>query len=537
MTDTAVHEHDAAALADLAENEPVDVDLDGTKVLLVRRGERVWAVAGLCPHKGVPLSKGVVEDGVGPDGRAEPRIVCGLHRAAFALHDGALRKPPACEALASYRVRVEGGRVMVSVPADDEPHPLPAMATRGDDDRHFVVVGAGAAGWRAAEALRREGFEGRVTVVTDEAPLPYDRTDLSKGYIKADEPPPDPVIREEAAIARHGIDVVEASVTGLDPDGRALSLRNGHDRTLRYDRILLATGADARRLDVPGADLPGIHVIRTLADAKALRADLADALAEAKDGGRRLDVAVVGGGFVGLEAASALSGKDDVRVTVVLQDAVPFADLFGEAFGRRMKAEHEEAGVQFETEASVTGFGGESRVSAVRLDGRDPVGCDLVILAVGASPRTGWLPFERDEDGGIAVDEGFRVAGRDDVFAAGDIARVPTPWGHVRIEHWRFAQECGELAARNMLGTPAPYDGTPFFWSMQQIEGSYTYTGHAEGFDSVDGDVEPTNFAAAYVKDGRVDAVLAHGITDEVTALEPRMAGRGPLERGAVEMG
>ena len=511
-------EHRAARLSDLGDGDPVDVDLDGTKVLLVRQGDTVHAVAALCPHKGVPLSKGVVEGG---------RIVCGIHRAAFELATGEVVKPPACESLARYDVRIEGDDVFVAVD-DREAHPLPAMGRKGASNEHFVVIGAGAAGWRAAEALRRDGFEGRVTVVTDEAAPPYDRTDLSKGYIKADEQPDDPIIRRPRDIREHDIEVVQAHVTALDPNARTISLRNG--QTLAYSKVLIATGCDARRLDVEGSNLPGIHVIRTLTDAKRLRADLA----RVRDGGAA-NIVIVGGGFIGLEAASALCGKDGVSVTVVLSGSKPFAELFGDAFAERLKREHEAAGVRFVTNTKVTGFGGEERVSDVQTDG-EPIPADLVVVAIGAEPRTHWLPFKRGDDGGVAVDEHFAVRGAKDVYAAGDIARVPTQWGDVRIEHWRFAQETGELAARNMMGTPAPYDGTPFFWSMQQIEGSYTYTGHANGFDAIEGGVQEKDFAAAFVKDGKIQAVLAHGVDDEVTALEPRMHGRGPLPKGEVEL-
>ena len=501
-------EHRAAALSDLQDDEPIDVELDGTKVLLVRHGGSVHAVAALCPHKGVPLSKGIVADG---------RIVCGIHRAAFDLKSGEVVKPPACENLARYDVRVDGNDIYVTVPENHEPHPLPRMG-KGGGEKHFVIVGAGAAGWRAAETLRRESFDGRITVVTDEHPLPYDRTDLSKAYLSSDEMPDDPIIRAAGPIAAHDIEVREGAVSALDPDAKTVTV-NG--KAIAYDRVLIATGSDARRLEVPGADLDGIHVIRTLDDAKTLRNDLSNA--------RNGNVVIVGGGFIGLEAAAALSGKD-VNVTVVLRGDAPFADLFGDEFAQRLKREHEEAGVRFVTKTNVTGFEGDARVARVKTDG-DALPADLVIMAVGAEPRTGWLPFETGDDGGVAVDEAFRVRGQADVFAAGDIARVPTEWGNVRIEHWRFAQETGELAARNMLGQSAPYDGTPFFWSMQQIAGSYTYTGHAEGFDSIEGDVEPQDFSAGYVKDGMVQAVLAHGVMDEVTALEPKMAGRGPLPK------
>ena len=167
-------EHKAASLAELQENVPTDADVGGTGVVLVRRGDAVHALAGKCPHRGVPLSKGIVDGDT---------IVCGVHRAAFSLATGELLSPPACESLARHDVRIDGDDVLVTL-ADGDAHPLPTMAKRGTDARRFVVVGSGGAGWRAAETLRREGFEGAITVVTDEGDEPYDRTELSKSYLK-----------------------------------------------------------------------------------------------------------------------------------------------------------------------------------------------------------------------------------------------------------------------------------------------------------------------------------------------------------------
>ncbi len=500
-------EHRAAVLADLPDGKPHEVTLGDTKVVLVRQGDAVHALAGLCPHKGVPLAKGLVEGG---------RIVCAAHRAAFDLATGALLAPPACEGLARYKVRLADGAVHVTVPDDDVPHPVPAMTGRGDDARHFVIVGNGGAGWRAAEMLRREGFAGRLTVVAGETTTPYDRTDLSKAYLKADETPDDPVLRDRDAIAAAGIEILDARAQSLDPETRTLTLADG--MTLAADALLLATGSDARTLDVPGADLEGVHTLRTLADAKAFRAAL--------DGARH--VVVIGAGFIGLEAAAALSQREGFEVTVIATEDLPLAGKFGDAFGRRILAEHEAAGVRVVTGAKVTGLGGAGRVSEVRVEGMDPVPADLVLVAVGASPRTGWLPFETGDDGGIAVEPGLGVPGAPGVFAAGDIARVPTPWGPVRIEHWRFAQETGELAARNMLGQGHVYDGTPFFWTMQQAKGSYTYTGHAEAWDAIAGAPDGETFRMDFRRDDRTDAVLALGFDDGVTGMVPRMAGRGP---------
>ena len=519
-------EHRVASLAELEENRPTDAEAGGTEILLVRRGDTVHALAAHCPHRGVPLSKGIV------DGDA---IVCGVHRAAFSLETGELLSPPACESLARHEVRIDGDDVYVTL-AGTEAHPLPTMAKRGTDTRRFVVVGSGGAGWRAAETLRREGFEGAITVVADEGGAPYDRTELSKTYLKPAEggEPEDPVLREPAAAEAHDIDVVVGRATGLDPKGKRLTLEGAPVDGLDYDALLIATGCDARSLDVPGSDAPGIHTIRSLGDAKALRRDLA-AVRERADGGT-IRAVIVGAGFVGLEAATSLSAHDDVSVTLTMPDELPMAGKFGEDFARRLKSEHEDAGVTFRTGAETTGFatdGEGGRVSGVELDDGTTIEADIVVVAVGAAPRTGWLPFETEEDGGIAVEAGLGVPGADGVWLAGDIARVPTDWGKVRIEHWRFAQECGEIAARNMLGGNATYEGTPFFWSAQQIAGSYMWTGHVGDDPETEGDVAPTDFALRFVERGKLAAVLSHGIDDEITRLVPKMAGTGPLAADA----
>ena len=503
-------EHRAAALSELADDKPHLVELDGTKVVLIRRGGTVHALAGLCPHKKVPLDKGIV---------AGDTIVCGVHRAAFRLDTGEVTRPPACENLARYQVRIDAGTVHVTIPEDHEAHPIPAMAAKRGTNRHFAIVGAGAAGWRAAETLRREGFGGRITVITDEKAQPYDRTDLSKSYLGPDEPD-DVTIRTKEQADEAGIEIVHATVLALDPKAKTLTLKNGTERTLAFDRALIATGAAANVPDMAGTDLDGVHTLRSLSDAKALRGSL--------NGASR--AVIVGGGFIGFEAAAALSKRDGLDVTLVVREAVPFEKQFGTAFGNRLVQEHRDAGVTVLTGTRTQCIEGEGAVEGVVVPGRT-LPADIVILATGARPRTDWLPFETGDDGAVAVNEGLAVEGCRDIFAAGDIARVPTPWGKVRIEHWRFAQECGEVAARSMLGQDARYDGTPFFWTMQQIAGSYTYTGHADGWDEMDGDVLRKDFAASLMQHGKVAAVLAHGIMDAVTATEPRMAGRGPLPR------
>ncbi|WP_102106823.1 FAD-dependent oxidoreductase [Oceaniglobus roseus] len=508
-------EHDAARLDDLEEGKPHGVELDGVKVVLVRDGDAVHALAGTCPHRGVPLKNGIVHEG---------SLVCPAHRARFALATGALEAPPACEALARYPVRVVDGAVLVTVESDTPQHPLPDFADRGEDARSFVIVGSGAAGWRAAETLRREGFGGTITVVSDEDRGPLDRVELSKSYLKGEETPDTPVTRKAEDLDRVGVTWKRDHARAIDTEAAELVLANSGER-VRYDRLLVATGSDARHLGVSGEGLTGIHSLRTLADADALRADLDTCRARGT-----CRIAIVGGGFIGLEAATVLGKREGVDVTVILNEDLPLARVFGNAVARRLLSEHEEAGVRFVRSAKVTGFTGDSRVAHVCLESGEKVDADLVLVSVGAAPRTSWLPFARDDDGGITVDETLAVPGFGNVFLAGDIARLPTPWGKVRIEHWRFAQETGELAARNMLGQGRSYDSTPFFWTMQQAKGSYAYTGHATSWDTVDGAPDGKSFALRYVEDGKVHALLSLGFQDDVTLMERRMAGRGPVE-------
>ena len=503
----------AAAVSDLAENEPKVVDVGGTKVLLVRRGEAVHALQGLCPHKGVPLDKGVVDG---------DRIVCGIHRAAFALETGEVVEPPACESLARYDVRIEGDEVLVAVPEEHEPHPVPPMASRTagtPDTRHFVIVGAGGAGWTAAETLRREGFTGRVTVFTDEEPKPFDRTDLSKGFLKdADAAPP--WRRDEAFMKGHDLSLRQAQVESISFDAKRVVLHGGE--TVAYDKLLLAPGCAARRPDIGGLDQDGVFTLRNLADARALRERLH---------GTGGSVVVIGGGFIGMEAAAVVSGLPAMAVTVVVDGEVPFASILGEAMGRRLRREHEDAGVTFVNGRAASIEGGADALG-VRLEDGRTLRARTVVVGTGASPRTEWTGLDIAEDGGVETRADLSVEGVEDVWVAGDVARHPSAWGMVRIEHWRHAMQLGALAARNMLGRGEAYDAAPFFWTAQQIDGSYMYTGHAEDWDATDvqGDADGPNFIVRYIADGKVRATFGHGMLADQTRVEREMAGEGPLD-------
>ena len=365
------------------------------------------------------------------------------------------------------------------------------------DRETFIIAGAGLAGAKAAETLREEGFDGRVVLVGAEPELPYERPPLSKAYLAGKAARDDAHVHPADFYAAHDVELMlGVTATGLDVEAHRLELAGGE--SLRYDRLLLATGAVPRRPPIPGADLDGVLVLRTLADADALRARIA--------GGAR--IAVVGAGWIGCEvAASARSAG--AAVTLIEHGAAPLARVLGPRLGGFFASVHREHGVDVRTGARVEAIEGDGRVERVRLDG-DVVDCDTVVLGVGVQPDTRLAVAA-----GLAVEDGIVVApdlrtSAPDVFAAGDVASAEHPrYGrHVRVEHWANALNQGPAAARSMLGRGAPYDRLPYFFSDQYDVGM-EYAGlHApEDRLVVHGDLEERRFRAFWLDgDGRVSA-------------------------------
>ena len=500
---------------------------DGPKVLLVRRQGQYYALAPQCPHYGAPLEKGrLVGD----------QLVCPWHHACFRVQDGSLCEPPALDALPSFPVRVEGGRVYVQLPADPpaqagKPDQTPTAEVGGapapeappaTDHRHtYVIVGGGAAGQFAAQTLRAEGFAGRVVLVTADAAAPYDRTKLSKAYLAGKTGPDGLPLRQPDFYAEHHIELrTNTRITGLDRARQELQL---HDAApLRYDQLLLAPGSVANTLrQLPGHDLPGVFVLRTQADA--------DALLKAAEKARQ--VVVIGSSFIGMESASSLISAER-KVTVIAKEKVPFESVLGPEVGQMFRQLHEENGVRFEAEAEVAALTDkDGRVAGVRLKSGQELPADLVVLGVGVRPATDFLKdaFELEKDGGLVVDEYLRAG--ENIYAAGDLARFPAVTGDaLRIEHWRVAQQHGRLAARNMLGQRRPYAAAPYFWT-QQYGKSLRYAGHAEKWDDIRylGDVAKQDFLAFYIQDDQVKAAAGMNHDPEMIFIETLLAtGRMP---------
>jgi apoptosis-inducing factor 3 len=510
----------AVAAAELKDGEMKQVDAGGTKILLARVNGKYHAVGATCPHYGGPLAEGAL---------CGERVICPWHHASFDVKTGDLLEPPAFDALPRYEVKIEGDSVIVLVPDEAEDRRKPPMAPRDapQDERTFVILGGGAAGYMAAQTLREEGFRGRVLMVTREDRLPYDRPNLSKDYLQGHAEPEWMPLRPDEFFDEHGIEVLRGSeATRVDAKAKTVSLKGGEE--LAYDSLLVATGGEPRTLQIAGSDLKNVLTLRSFADSDAI-------IAAAEQAKRAV---VIGASFIGMEVASSLKTRG-LEVTVVAPEQAPFEKTLGAEIGALFQKIHEDNGVRFRLGAKLARITGNSKVEAVEIEsGEKPekperperpekLDAELVVVGVGVKPATDFLQgVELSDDGGVVVDAHLRAA--DGLYAAGDIARFPsTLTGESqRIEHWRTALQQGRIAARNMAGRSVLYDSVPFFWT-RQFDAGLLYVGHATGWDEIifHGDVSTQNFLAFYVKGNRVRAVAGMNRDRDVAAVEGLMRG------------
>lgn len=503
MSSTDVH---VANTSDLRDGEMKEVSVGETRVLLARIGERFYAVSAGCPHYGAPLAEGVL---------CGTRIVCPWHHAAFNVVNGDLEEPPALDALTCYDVRLDGERILVSVPVESPDRRTPTM-TKPDlaaDPRQFVIIGAGAAGYAAAQALREEGFRGNVVMITREDRAPYDRPNLSKDYLHGHAQPEWMPLRSDDFFKEHGIQLVlNKEVTRVDARTKTITFEG--DETMEFDALLVATGGTPVRLNIPGSDLKNVCMLRSFADA--------DLIIEAAGRSRR--AVVVGASFIGMEAAFSLRERG-LEVTVVAPSREPFEATLGAEIGALFRRLHESHGVQFKLGSIVYRFEGSHNVEAVVLDSGERIETDMVVVGVGVRPATHFLEgVELDEAGAVVVDSRMRAA--DGVYAAGDIVNFVDrrTRRRARIEHWRTAQQHGRIAARNMAGGDAVFESVPFFWT-RQFDAGLLYVGRATSWDRIiyRGDLATHDFLAFYIKDDRVLAVAGMNRDREMAAAEELM--------------
>ena len=454
------------------------------EVLLLQVGSEIFAIDSYCSHYHGPLAEGLVVDHT---------IRCPWHHACFSLRTGEATRPPALSPLGVWQVEREGETIFVRRRLQ-QPHAAPPSAAAGPE--RIVIVGGGAAGFAAAEMLRREGFANTITMFSEDAAAPVDRPNLSKDYLAGQAPEEWVPLRPDDFYREAGIDLhLDTPVVAIAPEGRTVQLANGN--SVPFDRLLLATGAEPVRLQIPGADPQRVHVLRTLADSRAI-------IAAAGSAKRAL---VVGASFIGLEVAASLRARE-LEVHVVAPEPRPMERILGAEMGDFVRALHEEHGVVFHLQDSVVRMDGKRAV----LKSGSTIDVDMIVVGAGVRPR-----LSLAERAGIATDHGVAVdayleTSIPGIFAAGDIARWPDArsGANIRVEHWVVAQRQGQTAARNMLGRRQRFDAVPFFWS-QHYDVPINYVGHAENWDEIriDGSIGGRDCLVEYRRDGRIQAVAS----------------------------
>ncbi|ANS65075.1 reductase [Streptomyces lincolnensis] len=407
-----------------------------------------------------------------------------------------------------------------------------------DADQTFVIVGGGLAGAKAAETLRAEGFTGRVILICDERDHPYERPPLSKGYLLGKEERDSVFVHEPAWYARNDIELhLGATVDAVDRTAK--TVRFGEDGTLvRYDKLLLATGAEPRRLDIPGTDLAGVHHLRRLAHAERLKGVLA---ALGRDNGH---LVIAGAGWIGLEVAAA-AREYGAEVTVVEPLPTPLHSVLGPELGGLFAELHRDRGVRFHFGARLTEIvGQDGMVLAARTDDGEEHPAHDVLAAVGAAPRialaeaAGLEIADRAHGGGLVVDERLRTSDPD-IYAAGDVASFHHALfdARLRVEHWANALNGGPAAARAMLGRDVTYDRVPYFFSDQYDMGM-EYSGWAPpgSYDEVviRGDAGKREFIAFWVKENRVLAGMNVNVWDVTEPIQRLIRTKAPVDTEAL---
>jgi apoptosis-inducing factor 3 len=494
---------DGAALAEIPDGGLLAGHFEGAAVLLVRKGATVYGMGAKCTHYGGPLVDGVF------DGEC---VRCPWHHACFRPETGEAVHAPAIDPVATYAIEKRGDRVFVTGTAKaDARRPANPSAPSS-----VVIVGGGAAGFAAAEMLRREGYGGAVTLVSADDLGPYDRPNLSKDYLAGNAPEEWMPLRAPDWYREVGIELLLGRrVEALSPADRQIALDDG--RRLDYGALLLATGATPVRLDVPGAALPHVHYLRSLGDSRSI-------IANAE---RAKSAVVVGASFIGLEVAAALATRG-LEVHVVAPEEVPMIRVLGPELGAFVRGLHEGHGVGFHLGETVA----EIAEDAVTLKGGARLEAELVVFGVGVRPNV-----QLAEQAGLSVDRGVVVdaylrTSAEGIWAAGDVASWPDPWSgeRIRVEHWVVAERQGQAVARDILGRGEPFSAAPFFWS-QHYDVPINYVGHAQAWDATEivGGIADRDCLVVYRKGGKIQAVAS--IYRDRHSLEIQVA----MERGDVD--
>ena len=483
---------------DVTDGEMVWGHAFGEQVLVARRDDEFFAIGATCTHYGGPLAKGLMVDCT---------VRCPWHHACFDLRTGEAIAAPALNDVACYKIDKRGHEFFVTGRIDKKRPRKPKSSPAS-----VVIIGAGAAGGAAAEMLRREGYDGPVTMIGADEFLPYDRPNLSKDYLAGNAPEEWIALRPADFYREQKIETLtQTAVEAIDAKNQGLTLSNG--RSLGYGALLLSTGAEPVRLKIPGADLPHVCYLRTLSDSRRI-------IEKAKNAKRAV---VIGSSFIGLEVAWSLRERK-LEVAVVGKHARPLERVLGRELGELIRETHEAHGVKFHLGRTPAAI----QERQVQLDDGTKLDCDLVVVGIGVRPNV-----KLAEQAGIATDNGvlvneFLETNVPGIFAAGDIARWPDPRaGRIRVEHWVVAQCQGQTAARNILGAGERFVAPPFFWS-NHFDLHVHYVGHGSSDDaaSIAGNLKAKDASVIFRRANKVTAVASVG--RDVENLKAEVA----LERG-----
>jgi 3-phenylpropionate/trans-cinnamate dioxygenase ferredoxin reductase component len=370
------------------------------------------------------------------------------------------------------------------------------LVSARDGGKPIVIVGGGLAGGNGAATLRDEGFYGRVVLIGREPGIPVGRPPLSKTYLRSEEDLDGWYVRPADWYAEHDVERLESTVVAVDPAEHNVVLDSGEE--IEYQKILIATGGRNRRLDIPGAGLPGIHQLRTVAECDAIKREaVADRHAM-----------VMGMSFIGCEVAASLT-QLGVRVTAAFPQRVPLERVLGDEVGAVIGAFHRANGVELLAETQIAAFEGTERVEAAVTASGDRVPCDFAVVGIGIEPDVPTFASTLAQENGVLVDELCRASAAD-VYAAGDVANHLHPlFGRVRVEHYNNGEKMGGAAARSMLGSTDPYDYIHSFWS-DQYEHKLEYVGHAVNWDQfvVRGSLDEGKLIGFYMQEGLIGAAV-----------------------------
>ncbi len=487
---------------------------DGKEILIVKTKGKISALGAYCTHYGASLEEGVLHG---------DKIICPLHHACFNSHSGDLLEPPAFEALPKYNVSIDGDDVSVSLPDELPFSRTPEMSKKENDDFVYAIIGGGAAGYGAAQAMREAGFEGKIVMFTKEDKTPYDRPNLSKDYLEGSAQPEWMPIRPDDFYKNYGIEIeFNKNVKSVSIKSKKIKFEDSSD--CKFDKLLIATGGTPIKLNIPGSDLRNIFYLRSFDDADKIIEKIQGMLADKQTSKKAV---VVGSSFIGMESANSLAERG-LEVTVVSLDETPFELTFGKEIGKLIQKKYEAKGIKFKLGRKVKNFTQEEKITFVGLDNNEKIEADLIVIGIGVKPSTDIIDLEKNPDGGIKVDKTFHIVVNSDkaaenIYAAGDVASFfdSKTNSQTRIEHWRTAMQQGRIAGFNMAGVKKEYSSAPFFWTMQaglKID----YVGHAKKWDDIiyRGNIKSEKFMAFYVLQDKVVAAAGLNHNKELIAFQ-----------------